>query len=83
MNSPNLAMMCLTAFSSVFILLTVLALVMKLITSLFPGKAAAAAKPSLAGGGGGATDAALLAAITTTATSAYPGMKVTKIEELR
>lgn len=82
MNSPDLAMMCLTAFTSVFTLLTVLALVMKLITALFPGKPALAPK-SLAPGAGTLTDAALLAAITTTATAAYPGMKVTQIEEVR
>ncbi len=80
MNSPDLAAMCLTAFTSVFALLTALALVMKAITSLFPGKPTSTSTRPLQAAG---SDATLLAAITTTATAAYPGMKVTRIEEVR
>ena len=59
---------CLIALISVFILLGSLALIMKLITAVFPGRAAS-------------MDPVLVAAISTTVASIYPGARVTRIEE--
>lgn len=66
----ELLIICLSALISVFVLLAVLALVMRLIIVFFPEKLAA-------------TDAALVAAVMTTAQAAFPGMKVTKVEEIK
>ncbi len=59
---------CCLAFVVVFLLLAVLASVMRLITTLFPEH-----KVPL--------DPALVAAISTTVANVYPGARVTKIEE--
>ena len=59
---------CLIALISVFILLGSLALIMKLITAVFPDRAAS-------------IDAVFVAAISTTVASVYPGVRVTSIEE--
>ena len=67
MDSASLLSICGSSFLWVFILLTVLAVIMKLITVIFPQKKEV-------------TDAAVLAAISTTMTSRYPGTKITKIE---
>jgi hypothetical protein len=68
MESPNLIYICATAFAGVFILLTVLAILMRLIILIFPEKALAA-------------DAAIMAAITSTYNTLYPGTKITQIKE--
>jgi hypothetical protein len=60
--------MCVTSFGAVFVLLVSLALVIQLIATLFPERA-----PS--------GDAALAAAVTAAVSTAFPGMKVTRIEE--
>jgi hypothetical protein len=52
----------------------VLAGIMRLLTALFPGDP---------GGGAGGVEDAIIAAITTAARAAYPGMRVTGIEETR
>lgn len=59
---------CLIAMLAVFCLLGLLALIMWLITAVFPVR-------------GGKIDSAIVAAITTAVTSVYPGAKVTRIEE--
>lgn len=67
---PDLLTICISAFVAVFILLTVLAVLMRLITAIFPGPD----KES---------DSALIGAITTTYQTIYPNTKITKIEESR
>ncbi len=59
---------CLVAITAVFSLLGVLALIMRLITALFPVREAR-------------TDSAVVAAISTAVASVWPGAKVTRIEE--
>lgn len=68
MQSTDLLMICISAFISVFVLLTLLAVIMRLIIVFFPQKKAI-------------SDAAVLAAVTTVMHSLYPGTKVTRIEE--
>ncbi|MEE9555409.1 MAG: hypothetical protein V3W18_14070 [candidate division Zixibacteria bacterium] len=70
METVNLVMVCASAFVGVFLLLSFLALVMKAITAVFPQKSAG-------------SDAAILAAVASTVSSAYPGTKITKIEEIK
>jgi hypothetical protein len=69
MNEPNLLTISVLAFMAVFALLSVLALVMHVLTALFPEKA-------------DEYDAALLSAVVTAAAVAYPGMRVTHVEEI-
>ena len=64
----NLLVVCATAFVAVIVLLTALAGVIHLITSMFP--------PSRRG-----VDAPLVAAIEGAVTAVYPGARVTRIEE--
>jgi hypothetical protein len=68
MASANLLIVCLSAFAAVFILLTVLALVMRLITVVFPQRDSG-------------VDAVVVAAITTTMSTIYPNARITNIEE--
>ncbi len=70
MPEANLLSICATSFLAVFLLLTVLAGVMRLILVVFPQKEAE-------------TDPALLGAIASVYNSIYPGTKVTKVEEIR
>ncbi len=70
MDVTGLFSACLIALISVFILLGSLALIMKLITAVFPDRAAS-------------MDPVLVAAISTTVASIYPGARVTRIEEER
>lgn len=70
MESVNLLMVCASAFVGVFLLLIFLSLVMKLITAVFPQKTAE-------------SDVAVLAAVASAVSSAYPGTKITKIEEIK
>jgi hypothetical protein len=67
---PNLLLISVFAFIAVFLLLSLLAGIMRLLTVLFPGE------PD-------GLDAAVLAAITTAAAAAHPRMRVTGIEEIR
>jgi len=71
MDSFRLALICVSSLLAVFVLLTVLAATMRALVAVFPEKL-----DSLA-----TSDAAVLAAITTAATSIYPGMTVTRVEE--
>jgi hypothetical protein len=70
MISSNLVVICTTAFMAVFILLSILALVMRLILFLFPAKEAV-------------SDAAVIAAVTSMYQTIYPGTKISKIEEAK
>jgi hypothetical protein len=63
-------MICVSAFAAVFVLLTVLALLMRLIIVVFPEKKAV-------------SDAAMIAAVTTVMQTLYPGTKITKVEEIK
>ena len=68
MDVTSLFSACLIALISVFVLLGTLALIMKLITVVFPDHVAS-------------MDPVLVAAISTTVASIYPGARVTRIEE--
>jgi len=70
MQSNELLMICVSAFAAVFVLLAVLALLMRLIIVVFPEKKAVG-------------DAAVIAAVTTVMQTLYPGTKVTKVEEIK
>jgi hypothetical protein len=66
-DSAGLLYVSLSAFAAVFIVLTVLALLMRLILVVFPER--------------GEDDTAVLAVVTAAVGNAYPGMKVSHIEE--
>lgn len=68
MPSPELWLVCLTAFCAVAILLSILAGIMRLILIIFPYRDKT-------------TDAAMIAAVTSAVQSIYPGTRVTKVEE--
>ena len=68
MGSSELLVICGTAFLYVFAVLFVLALAMRLIILIFPMK-----KTGI--------DAAVVAALATAVNRAFPGTKITKIEE--
>ena len=68
---PDLLTVCIAAFFAVLLLLSVLAGAIRLLMALFPEREA------------GGLDPAVVAAINAAVTSAYPGMRVTKIEEKR
>lgn len=70
MQSTELFTICISAFLAVFTLLTVLALIMRLIIVVFPAR-------KITG------DTAMIAAVTTVMHSLYPGTKVTKVEEIK
>jgi hypothetical protein len=70
MGSPDIFIVCVSAFIAVFVLLTVLALVMRALIAVFP---------QLTGG----SDVAVLAAVSAAAAAAYPGARISKIEEQR
>ena len=63
-------MYCITAFVAVFVLLTVLAILMKLITGVFPER--------LPG-----KDVAMVAAVASVVSALYPGAIITKVEEVK
>ena len=70
MNPPDLLVICLSAFIAVFFLLGFLAVVMRVLITVFPEKV-------------GGIDSATLAAITAAAAYVFPGTKVTKVEEIK
>ncbi|MBD3168833.1 MAG: hypothetical protein GF307_05080 [candidate division Zixibacteria bacterium] len=70
MESPALIYVCISSFVGVFLLLSLLAVIMKAIIAVFPMKESR-------------TDSALIAAIASTYNKIYPGTKITKIEELK
>lgn len=69
MGSPELLVICISAFIAVFVLLAVLAVVMRLIIIIFPQKTPVG-------------DTAMLAAVASVAATLYPGTKITKVEEI-
>jgi hypothetical protein len=70
MTEPDLLSISIVAFVAVFSLLSVLAIVMRLLTTIFPGETDRG-------------DAAVYAAISSAASRAFPGTRVTRIEENR
>ena len=68
MESTDLLLVCVSAFVAVFALLAALAIVMRAMTAVFPER-------------GSRDGAAPLAAIAAATSAAYPGMKVTHVEE--
>jgi hypothetical protein len=66
----DLLLYCITAFIAVFALLTVLAVVMKLITQVFPER--------LPG-----KDVAMIAAVASVVSALYSGAVITKVEEVK
>jgi hypothetical protein len=66
----NLLLISVFAFVAVFLLLSLLAGIMRVLTALFPADM-------------DGPDAAVLAAITAAAAVAYPGMRVTGMKETR
>ena len=71
MDSNQLLLVCLSSLLAVFVLLTFLAIVMRVLVAAFPETLEKFAE----------SDAALLAAISATINSIYPGLRVTKVEE--
>jgi len=68
MQSVELVVICGVAFLMVFVILVLLALMMRLIILIFPEKKAV-------------SDAALIAAISAAVQTVFPGTKLTKVEE--
>ena len=68
MDTPNLIAVCSLTFVVVFLLLTFLAIAMRLITALFPDRRKG-------------PDPTLAAAISSSVAMLYSGARVTKIEE--
>mgnify|MGYP001547980886 FL=1 len=70
MNPPDILVVCLSAFVAVFLLLSFLAVVMRVLIAVYPEKAEG-------------IDAATIAAVSAAAAYVFPGTKVTKVEEIR
>jgi len=70
MSSPDLLMICTTAFAAVFSLLCVLAAVQRLIPIVFPDKKET-------------SDAMLYASIAAVFQNLNPGMRISKVEEIK
>lgn len=68
METTELYMICGIAFLVVFIILTLLAFIMRIIMLIFPEKVAA-------------TDSAMIAAVAATVQTIFPATKITKLEE--
>jgi hypothetical protein len=68
MEPTDLTMICGIAFLIVFIILALLAFLMRIIMLIFPMRAAE-------------TDPAMIAAVAATIQSVFPGTKITKLEE--
>jgi len=84
MTQPDLLTVCATAFVAVMTLLMLLAGMIRLLTVVFPGpeeqlpdRPGHDRRPIVT-----MRDAALLAAVHSAAAAAYPGMAVTRIEEV-
>jgi hypothetical protein len=68
MESSGLLSICLSALVAVFIILSLLAIIIRLLTAIFPDKITK-------------EDSAVFAALSTVVNHHYPGSKITKIEE--
>ena len=71
MAVPDLLLVCVAAFTAVFVMLGVLALVMRALIALFPERATES------------IDAAVVAAVTAAASAAHPDSRIVRIEETR
>ncbi len=71
MAESDLLLVCVAAFTAVFVMLGALAVVMRALISLFPERATQS------------IDAAVVAAVTAAAAAAYPDARIVKIEETR
>jgi hypothetical protein len=69
MTETSLLVICIAAFIAVILLLSLLAGIIRVLTAIFP----------VVEG----TDAALIAAISAAAARAYPGTKITNIQEYK
>jgi hypothetical protein len=74
-TEPNLLVICATAFVAVILLLALLAGVIRVLTRLFP-ESAEMAPPTEA-----TPDGPLVAAISAATAAAFPGHRVTRIED--
>ena len=93
MDTPELWLLSVSAFTAVMLLLALLAVTIRLLTLAFPAPAVAGGPrtagppvaPSAAGppAGSGATDAAVLVAIHAAAQRVLPGARVSQVEEVR
>ena len=72
----ELLWICIPSFTGVFCVLAFLAITMHVITLIFPAK-------KMIAGLAGSDDATVYAAVTSTYARLYPGMKVSKIEEIK
>ena len=70
MAPQSLLVICLSAFVAVFLLLSFLAVVMRVLIAAFPEKVVG-------------IDSATIAAVAAAAAYAFPGTRVTKVEEIR
>ena len=70
MESLGLITVCVSAFIAVFVVLSLLAILMRIIILIFPEKESN-------------DDAAVIAALTTIINKFYPGFKITKTEEVK
>ncbi|MBU1319073.1 MAG: hypothetical protein KKH67_07745 [candidate division Zixibacteria bacterium] len=70
MELSELVVVCISAFAAVFVLLSILAFVMRLILVVFPERES-----------GG--DATMIAAVASALSTVYPGTRITKIEEIK
>lgn len=73
MLPPNLVAICGIAFLAVFLVLTFLAAVMRALMAVYPDD----------GGHPETIEASVVTAITSAVTEAFPGTRVTRIEELK
>ena len=70
MQTPDLLTVCVSAFFAVFVLLALLAVVMRALIAVFPETMAK-------------VDPAVLAAVSTAVSTLFPGTKITRVEEDR
>lgn len=70
MNQPDLLIICTSAFVAVFLLLSFLAIVMRILISVYPQEEQG-------------IDAGTIAAVSAAAAYAFPGTRVTNVEEIR
>jgi len=70
MESLGLVTICTSAFLAVFLILSIFAILIRLIIIVFPDPESR-------------EDQAIIAAISTTVNSQYPGTKTTKVEEVK
>ena len=71
MAVPDLLLVCVAAFTAVFVMLGALALVMRALIALFPERATQS------------IDTAVVAAVAAAASVAYPDSRIVRIEETR